>query len=160
MNIDLSNKNVLVTGASRGIGKAIAEQLLKSGAKVAAHYNATPVQLEGLTEDQLKNLSTFKADLSNADETAELFEQVINSLEHLDVIVNNAGLAIQSEVEGSLNDFVNKWQTTMAVNLQAVGILCKQAIMHFSERSSGIIINISSRAAFRGDSSDYRAYAA
>ena len=160
MNIDLSNKNVLVTGASRGIGKAIAEQLLKSGAKVAAHYNATPVQLEGLTEDQLKNLSTFKADLSNADETAELIQQVINSLEHLDVIVNNAGLAIQSEVEGSLNDFVNKWQTTMAVNLQAVGILCKQAIMHFSERSSGIIINISSRAAFRGDSSDYLAYAA
>ena len=101
MNIDLSNKNILVTGASRGIGKAIAKQLLKSGAKVAAHYNASPIQLDGLTEEQLKNLYTFKADLSNADETAQLFDQVINSIEHIDVIVNNAGLALKSEVESS-----------------------------------------------------------
>jgi len=48
----------------------------------------------------------------------------------------------------------------MSVNLQAVGILCKQAIMHFVKRKSGIIINIASRAAFRGDTSDYLAYAA
>ena len=160
MQIDLSNKKILVTGASRGIGKAIAEQLLKSGAQVAAHYNASSIKLEGLTENQLKSLSTFKADLSDADETAQLFEQVIGSIGHLDVIVNNAGLALKSEVESSLSDFVSKWQTTMAVNLQAVAILCKQAILHFSGRNSGIIINISSRAAFRGDSADYLAYAA
>ena len=160
MQIDLANKNILVTGSSRGIGKAIAEQLLKSGAKVAAHYNRTPLQLDGLTDEQLTNLSTFKADLSNATETAQLFEQVINSIGHLDVIVNNAGLALKSDLEEPVADFVSKWQTTMAVNLQAVGILCKQAILHFSERNSGIIINISSRAAFRGDTSDYLAYAA
>ena len=160
MQIDLTNKNILVTGASRGIGKAIAEQLLKSGARVAAHYNASPIQLDNLSDDQLKNLSTYKADLSNAEETAQLFEQVINSIGHLDVIVNNAGLALKSEVDGSISDFVSKWQTTMAVNLQAVAILCKQAILHFAGRNAGIIINISSRAAFRGDTSDYLAYAA
>jgi 3-oxoacyl-[acyl-carrier protein] reductase len=160
MQINLLNKNILVTGASRGIGKAIAEQLLKSGAKVAAHYNASAIQLDGLTENQLKNLSTFKADLSNADEAAALFDEVAESLGHVDVIVNNAGLALKSEVNGSMSDFISKWQTTMAVNLQAVGILCKQAIMHFSGRKSGIIINISSRAAFRGDTSIYLAYAA
>jgi 3-oxoacyl-[acyl-carrier protein] reductase len=160
MKIELVNKNILVTGASGGIGKAIAGQLLKSGARVAAHYNASPVQLQGLTEDQLNNLSTFKADLSSTEETAKLFNAVINSLGHLDVIINNAGLALKSEVEGPIEKFIARWQTTMAVNLQAVGILCRQAILHFSERKSGIIINISSRAAFRGDTSDYLAYAA
>ena len=160
MNIDLSNKNILVTGASRGIGKAIAEQLLKSGAKVAAHYNASAIQLDGLNDSQLKNLTAFQADLNHADETAKLFDRVVNSLGHIDVIVNNAGLALKSDVEGSMSEFVNNWQTTMAVNLQAVGILCKQAITHFASRKSGIIINISSRAAFRGDTSDYLAYAA
>jgi 3-oxoacyl-[acyl-carrier protein] reductase len=160
MKIDLSNKNILVTGASRGIGKVIAEQLLKSGAKIAAHYNSSPVQLEGLSTEQLESLSTFKADLSNADETAALFDKVVKSMGHLDVIINNAGLALKSEVEEPVADFVSKWQTTMAVNLQATAILCKQAILHFSARKSGIIINISSRAAFRGDTSAYLAYAA
>jgi 3-oxoacyl-[acyl-carrier protein] reductase len=160
MKIDLSNKNILVTGASRGIGKVIAEQLLKSGAKIAAHYNSSPVQLEGLSTEQLESLSTFKADLSNADETAALFDEVVKSMGHLDVIINNAGLALKSEVEEPVADFVSKWQTTMAVNLQATAILCKQAILHFSARKSGIIINISSRAAFRGDTSAYLAYAA
>jgi 3-oxoacyl-[acyl-carrier protein] reductase len=160
MKIDLSNKNILVTGASRGIGKVIAEQLLKSGAKIAAHHNSSPVQLEGLSTEQLESLSTFKADLSNADETAALFDEVVKSMGHLDVIINNAGLALKSEVEEPVADFVSKWQTTMAVNLQATAILCKQAILHFSERKSGIIINISSRAAFRGDTSAYLAYAA
>ena len=160
MNIDLTDKNILVTGASRGIGKAIAEHLLKSGATVAAHYNAAPIQLEGLTEDQSGNLSTYKADLSSAEEATQLVEQVVNRIGHLDVIVNNAGLALKSEVDEPIGDFISKWQTTMAVNLLAVGILCKQAILHFKAQNSGIIINISSRAAFRGDTSDYLAYAA
>ena len=75
MNIDLSNKNILVTGASRGIGKALAEQLLKSGARLAAHYNTSAIQLAGLNDSQLNNLSTFQADLSQADETAKLFDR-------------------------------------------------------------------------------------
>ena len=160
MNIDLSNKNILVTGASRGIGKAIAEQLLKSGANVAAHYNATPLRLDGLATEQLNRLSSFKADLSDPNDTARLFRQVIDKIGHIDVLINNAGLALKSEIEEPVDKFVEKWQTTMAVNLQAVGILCKEAILHFSTRKSGIIINISSRAAFRGDTSSYLAYAA
>ena len=134
MQINLLNKKILVTGASRGIGKAIAEQLLKSGAQVAAHYNASAIQLDGLTENQLKNLSTFKADLSNADEAAALFDEVAESLGHVDVIVNNAGLALKSEVNGSMSEFVSKWQTTMAVNLQAVGILLSLLIFKYKDK--------------------------
>jgi 3-oxoacyl-[acyl-carrier protein] reductase len=160
MKIDLSEKNVLVTGASRGIGKAIAEQLLKSRARVAAHYNSSEINLEGLTAHQLDNLVTVKADLSDVEATGKLFDEVVNKLGHIDVIVNNAGIALKSEVDGSVTEFVSKWQATMAVNLQAVGVLCKQAILHFEVRKTGIIINISSRAAFRGDTADYLAYAA
>ena len=160
MNIDLTNKNVLVTGASRGIGKAIAEQLLKSGAHVAAHYNNTPINLDGLNSEQLNRLSTYKADLGDSEETETLFKKVIDNVGHIDVLINNAGLAIKSEVEEPTSKFVEKWQTTMAVNLQAMAILCKEAILHFSARQSGIIINVSSRAAFRGDTSNYLAYAA
>ena len=160
MNIDLTNKNILVTGASRGIGKAIAEQLLESGAQVAAHYNNTPINLDGLSSEQLNRLSSYKADLAISEETGNLFQNVIDNIGHIDVLINNAGLAIISDIEEPTNKFVEKWQTTMAVNLQATAVLCKQAIQHFTVRQSGIIINISSRAAFRGDTSEYLAYAA
>ncbi len=160
MNIDLTNKHILVTGASRGIGKAIAEQLLKSGATVAAHYNRTPITPNNLSAAEQNRLLLFKADLTDAGATANLMEEVLNSLGHLDVVINNAGLALKSPVAEPVEKFVDQWQKTMAVNLQAVGILCKQAVLHFVERQGGIIINISSRAAFRGDTSEYLAYAA
>jgi 3-oxoacyl-[acyl-carrier protein] reductase len=96
MKIDLSNRNILVTGASRGIGKAIAEQLLKSGARVAAHYNTTPIKLTGLNNEQLNNLYPIKSDLANTEETAVLIDNVVVQLGHIDVLINNAGLALKS----------------------------------------------------------------
>ncbi|MEN8248083.1 MAG: SDR family oxidoreductase [Bacteroidota bacterium] len=160
MHIDLSDKRTLVTGASRGIGEAIAIQLVKSGATVAAHYNKNPVKTDHLTYEQLKKLVPIKADLSSPSETSALFDKVIDRFGHLDVIINNAGIAIKSSMEGDINHFVNDWKNTMDVNLLATGILCKHAINHFVGRNGGIIINISSRAAFRGDTPDYLAYAA
>jgi len=160
MKIDLTDKNILVTGASRGIGKAIAEQLLRSGATVGAHYNATPIKLNELSVEEITRLTMFKADLTNTEETGQLLKQVVDRLGHLDVVINNAGLVVKSSIDDPLEEFIQKWQTTMAVNLQAVGVLCNQAIQHFAKRHSGIIINISSRAAFRGDTADYLAYAA
>ncbi len=160
MNIDLTNKHILVTGASRGIGKAITAQLLNSGATVAAHYNNTPVAIAGLTPAAAKRLTSLRANLAEVGETANLFKEAVAALGHVDVIINNAGLALKSEVEEPLAEFARKWQTTMAVNLQAVGVLCKQAVLHFINRGGGIIINISSRAAFRGDTAEYLAYAA
>lgn len=158
MNIDLTSKRILVTGASRGIGKAIAEQLVKSGAMVLAHYNHNPVKLEGLNKEELERVESIKADLGDAEETVRLFKQATSD-GNIDVIVNNAGVAIDSDPDGAIEDFIRDWQQTMTVNLQSVGILSTLAVNHFKEIGGGIIINISSRAAFRGDTRDYMAYA-
>lgn len=159
MKIDLTGKRILVTGASRGIGKAIAEQLVQSGAVVIAHSNSTPVQLEGLSADQQKRVIPVQANLEEADEAVRLFQEATQGGQ-IDVIINNAGVAIDSKPDDPIEDFIKGWQTTMAVNLQSTGILSVLAVNHFKKIGGGIIINISSRAAFRGDTSDYMAYAA
>jgi NAD(P)-dependent dehydrogenase (short-subunit alcohol dehydrogenase family) len=160
MHVDLTNKNILVTGASRGIGKAIAEQLIRSGATVLAQFNNTPPNFESLTDTEKGRLFSYKSDLAQTDQAVKLFEWALQEAGSVDVIINNAGIAMKSEISSSTQEFVAAWDETMAVNLRAVGILCKEAIAHFIAQQNGIIINISSRAAFRGDTAEYLAYAA
>ncbi len=160
MNIDLTNLNVLVTGASRGIGYAIARQLAISGARVAIHYNVNANEANELATFLGNNSLAFKADLSQKAEVIQLFDDVLEEFQHLDVIINNAGVAIDSNLEKSDNDWIDDWEQTISVNLTAAALLCKKSINHFITRSSGRIINIASRAAFRGDTAEYLAYAA
>jgi 3-oxoacyl-[acyl-carrier protein] reductase len=159
MNIDLTGKRILVTGASRGIGKAIAEQLLRSGATVLAHYNRQAGQFSDLSKAESARLIVLQANLTEADETMGLFKAAITD-GGIDVLINNAGIALETDPEGPIEEFIASWQQTMAVNLQATALLCNQAVEHFKSRGGGIIINISSRAAFRGDTAKYLAYAA
>lgn len=161
MNIDLTNKNVLVTGASRGIGAAIALQMAQSGAKVALHGNNHMEHTHLMAKECGNGSMAFKADLSKESGAASLFNDVVEAFGRLDVIVNNAGIALSSELSASDADWLKNWNATIAVNLTSVGILCKKCISHFiDEKIDGIVINISSRAAFRGDTADYIAYAA
>lgn len=158
MNIDLSGKNILVTGASRGIGKGIAEALGTSGARVAVHYHQHMKEAEILAKKIGNNSKAFRADLEDAESCTKLFNTVIHEFSHLDVLINNAGIFIMSPIDSE--NWVEDWNKTINTNLRSAGILSRLAILHFKKRIGGRIINISSRAAFRGDDPEHLAYAA
>ena len=160
MQIDLTGKIILITGASRGIGKAIAEQLAHSGATIALHYNRQKKAAEQLAKGIGNNSGIFKADLTREKEVIGLFESVINYYKDLDAIVNNAGISIPSSPDKDDQLWLKDWNATLMVNLNATALLCKKAIAHFLTKQDGRIVNITSRAAFRGDTPDFLAYAA
>ena len=96
MKIDLHNKNILVTGASNGIGKGIAEALGNSGAKIAIHYNSNQQNASELARQIGNGSEVFQADLSDANSCEKLFNDVISRFNRLDAIINNAGTLILS----------------------------------------------------------------
>lgn len=160
MQIDLSDQKVLVTGASRGIGRAIVEQLAASGAQVAIHYRRSADAAQQVADRCGSKATVFQADLSKLAEVSQLFEDVTARLGHITALVNNAGISISAAVDDDDTLFSDVWSRTMLVNLHATGLLCKKAINHFCAGGGGRIVNVASRAAFRGDTSDYLAYAA
>lgn len=161
MYINLSGLNVLVTGASRGIGKAIASKLAEAGATVAVHYNKNMRDAENLAHVLGNESRAFQADLSKPDEAANLFDRVVLELGSLEILVNNAGIAINSDISTKEDEWLKAWNASIQVNLTSPGILCKKIIEHFIKRNSaGRIINITARSAFRGDTAEYLAYAA
>ncbi|MEQ9302287.1 MAG: SDR family oxidoreductase [Marinoscillum sp.] len=161
MYINLSGLNILVTGASRGIGKAVATKLAEAGATIAIHYNKNIREAENLAHILGNESKAFQADLSKPDEAAKLFERITLEMGSVEVLINNAGVAISSPISSGDDEWYKAWNETMMVNLTSAAILCKKAVHHFLQRkSAGRIINISSRAAFRGDQAEYMAYAA
>ena len=160
VTIDLSGQTVLVTGASRGIGRAIAVLLAEAGATVGVHYNRNEAAARELADELGHGAYIFQADLADANAAARLFSEAVDAFGHVDVVVNNAGVADGAALDGDLDTWLEAWDRTLAVNLRAVGVLCRAAVGHFTERGGGRIINVASRAAFRGDQPDYVAYAA
>ncbi len=160
MKIDLTGKAVLVTGGSRGIGAAAVRAFAASGARVAVHCGRRLDVAQALAAEVGGGAEAFQADLADPRACTALWEAVVARFGRVDVLVNNAGVAAGAPLEGAEADWLQGWTRTMAVNLTATGLLCRAAIGHFQAHGGGRIINISSRAAFRGDTSDYLAYAA
>ncbi|MEP0548596.1 MAG: SDR family oxidoreductase [Rhodothermales bacterium] len=158
--LDLSGLHVLVTGASRGIGRAAAEALAAAGATVGVHYHRNATAARELAESLGNGAQAFGADLADADAAAGLFAEAVEAFGRVDVLVNNAGVAEGVALDAPDGDWLAVWERTMAVNLTAVGVLCRAATTHFAEHGGGRIINVASRAAFRGDTPEYVAYAA
>jgi NAD(P)-dependent dehydrogenase (short-subunit alcohol dehydrogenase family) len=160
MQVDLKGKKVLVTGSSRGIGKEIARQLVQAGAIVAAHYHKNSSGALELSNEFGDQVVLIQGDLGQPNQVSQVFNRAVAELNGLEVLINNAGIALHSPLSKSITDWLSDWEQTLQVNLIAAAALCKMAVNLFTDHGGGRIINISSRAAFRGDTSEYWAYAA
>ncbi len=139
------NKVALVTGSSRGIGKAIITDFAKKGYNVVINYIKEYNEAERLKE-KLENeygikALTIKADVSNEDEVQEMVTNIKKEFKRIDVLVNNAGIAIDKEFEDRT---VEDWKRTLSVNLIAPFIVSKYVGNEMLKNKSGKIINISS----------------
>ena len=140
-NDRLHGKTALITGASRGIGKAIAELYSAAGASVIL----TATTIDSLTDvaETLPEATLLAADLSDAKQVLQLFEQATAQARHVDIVVNNAGIYQGKPFEQYTLDELDR---LMKVNVYAVFQLTQLAVTHMKERGSGKIVNISSTA--------------
>lgn len=160
MELDLSDQTILVTGASRGIGRAIAQALANAGATVAVHYGHSADAAAAVADACGPDAQPIQADLSDLDATDALFDRVVEAFGPVDALVLNAGVAQSAPLEADTATWHEQWRETMHVNLRAPELLCRHALSHFQEQSGGRLITVASRAAFRGDTPDYMSYAA
>jgi len=148
--IDKQMPTILVTGSSRGIGRAIAEALRARGARVIGHSS--------LKEDA----DTFAADLSHPPAPQVLWEQALErGGGRIDALVNNAGIFAANPLDASDISWLDAWEDTMRINLTAAAQLSRFAVRHWLETGQGgRLVHIASRAGHRGDSPDHWHYAA
>jgi NAD(P)-dependent dehydrogenase (short-subunit alcohol dehydrogenase family) len=148
----LENKNAIVTGASRGIGRAIAQALLREGASVAicGRAQAGVDEAVGALRSGGSKIIGAAVDVSDSDAVSNFFHLVDEKLGGIDILVNNAGIGIfRSVSELSFED----WRQTLDTNLSGVFYCCHEAVPRLRHRGGGAIINVSSlagRNAFAG----------
>jgi NAD(P)-dependent dehydrogenase (short-subunit alcohol dehydrogenase family) len=141
---NLKGKKAIVTGGSRGIGKALAEGLAAHGADVAIVVRSTIDRAEAVAKsirDSGRDAMVVQADVSIEADVQRMTDAVIKKWGHIDILINNAGIIIPANAEvGTLAD----WRQTMAVNLDGV-FLCSQIVgREMIKQKSGSIINIGS----------------
>jgi NAD(P)-dependent dehydrogenase (short-subunit alcohol dehydrogenase family) len=159
--LDLRGKTILVTGASRGIGAAIARSCDKAGGVVIPHASQPSAALTALlAELDIDPSAAIVEDLAAPGAGFRLFERARKAVGRIDAVVNNAGVYAASPLSGVTDAWSKGWTKTMAVNVQAPADICRAAIAHFRGNGAGRVVNISSRAGHRGDGPDYSAYAA
>ena len=138
--------NILVTGTSRGIGAAIRGAF--AGHNVVGHSTRGG---EG----------EVAADFGDTDQVTALWWEAMGRLNgRIDILVNNAGMFEATPIEQGDEAWLSGWERTMQVNLTASAALCRFAVLHFREKGGGRIVNVASRAAYRGDSPQHWHYAA
>jgi 3-oxoacyl-[acyl-carrier protein] reductase len=144
---------VLVTGASRGIGAAVASAFASAGDRVAVHYGANADKAHDVAASLPGDGHVVVgADLGDPDAVRLMVDEAAAELGGLDVLVNNAGVFEQHPItETSYEEWQQAWQRTLAVNLVGAANVTWCAVQHMVRRGGGRIVNVSSRGAFRGE---------
>ena len=161
MDFGLKNKNVLITGSTNGLGKAIAELMAEEGANVIVSGRnqgaAEKLAREIETKNQVRAFPIV-ADLSQYNATEQLFQKSLEAMGHLDILVNNAGVWPTAYVREMEKD---EFERTIYMNLEVPYLLSRLMVNHLIGRNEkGKIINIVSQAAFHGSTTGHAHYAA
>jgi NAD(P)-dependent dehydrogenase (short-subunit alcohol dehydrogenase family) len=152
-DLDFTGKAVLVTGASRGIGRHIAIGFAERGARVAVHFGTN----KAAADETLSRLAgdghaLVEADLADPVAVAHMVDRAVGELGRLDVLVNNAGVYDHHPItDVSYDEWQEVWSRTVAVNLLGPAHACYCAARHMMAAGRGRIVNVSSRGAFRGE---------
>ena len=155
----LDGKTVLVTGASRGIGRATAVALHREGAHVVLHYGNDKDAAQATADRLGDRIRLVQGDLRNPDERRRVWAEAADWRGGVDVLVNNAGAWLPSDIDDA-DAWQQGWEANYELNLLAPADLCREAILGFRKRGGGIIVNVTSRSAHRGDDAEHIAYGA
>ena len=145
------NRNVLVTGSAKGIGRAIAEAFAENGDNVIINYNTSSKEAELLAEklSSITKVALCKADVSNAEEVNKMFDFIEQNFGGVDVLINNAGVAFY----GLITDTTEKdWDKVFGVNIKGAHLVTNRALPKMISNKKGKIVNVSSMWGISGAS--------
>lgn len=155
----LAGRTVLLTGGSRGIGAATARALHRDGARVVLAYGSGEAAAREVASGLGDRVDLVPADLARPGAGERLWEDAVATADAIDALVNNAGAWVASPVDDP-EAWRSGWETNLSLNLQQCADLSRCAIRHFRARGGGIIVNVTSRSAHRGDDAEHLAYGA
>lgn len=150
---DFKNKTVLITGASRGIGKATAQAFAEQGAKVAINFKSNRSAAEETLQDlHGKGHALFQHDISKKKGQKQLIDDVVKHFGKIDILVNNAGISIEHEIDKvDFEHWTKAFENTFQTNLFAAANLSFLVAKQMIKTGGGHIVSVSSRGAFRGE---------
>jgi len=147
---ELTDKRVLITGSSRGIGKEMAITFAKQGAHVAVNYVSNYAEAAKVAEE-IEKLGKkplcIKCNVADEKDVAKMFDYIKQEWGYIDILINNAGTNINEDI---FNTSYDNWKKIMGINIDGTFLCSKQAMLMMKERNYGRIINISSLAAHQG----------
>jgi NAD(P)-dependent dehydrogenase (short-subunit alcohol dehydrogenase family) len=158
--IYFTDRVALITGAAGGIGAATARTIAAAGGDVIIHDVRTDGRLADLAAELGERAHPLAADLSQPTGAVELWAQALAWRGRIDVLINNAGIYEPASIEDPLEQWTAAWERMNAICLIAPATLCREAIKTFRTQGGGTIVNLASRAAWRGEDPDYWHYAA